>query len=259
MFKNHLKKLLDAGKPAFGIQVRFGSPAIVELAGLAGFDWVLIDSEHAPQTPVTIQGQLQAAGCTPVTPVVRIGKNDPALIRLYLDMGAMGIAVPFINTSEEARLGAEACRYPPRGTRGWGPHRAAGYGLHAEAYTEEINALVMFLPIIETAEAIENIEAIMAVDGVDSCIVGPVDLCISLGIPFQFDHPDYLDALQHVRDAARQAGKPAGLPLLGTLDDQDNIRRQVAQGAQMLLLGGDETYLVQAFRQSLESHAFLKV
>jgi 4-hydroxy-2-oxoheptanedioate aldolase len=258
MLKNRLKELLDADQPAFGLQLRFGSPAIVELVGLAGFDWVLIDSEHAPQTPVTIQNQLQAAGCTPTTPVVRIGKNDPALIHLYLDMGAMGIAVPFINTPEEARLGAEACRYPPQGTRGWGPHRAAGYGLHAEAYTEKINDLVMYLPIIETAEAIENIEGIMAVDGVDSCIVGPVDLCISLGIPFQFDHPAYLDALQRVRDAAQRAGKPAGLPLLGALDDQDNIRQQVEQGARLLLLGGDEPYIVQACRKALENHAFLK-
>ncbi len=86
MFKNHLKELLDAGKPAFGIQLRFGSPAIVELAGLAGFDWVLIDSEHAPQTPVTIQGQLQAAGCTPVTPVVRIGKSDPGCMQTYFQL-----------------------------------------------------------------------------------------------------------------------------------------------------------------------------
>ncbi len=156
VLKNRLKDLLDTGKPAFGIQLRFGSPAIAELVGLAGFDWVLIDTEHAPQTPVTVQTQLQAIGCTPATPIVRLAKNDADLIKLYLDMGAMGIAAPFISTPEEAKLGADACRYPPRGTRGWGPHRAGGYGLHEEAYTTAIDDAVMYLPIVETAESIKK-------------------------------------------------------------------------------------------------------
>ena len=105
MMNSRLKNLLDDGKPAFGIQLRFGSPAIAELAGLAGFDWVLIDTEHAPQTPVTVQAQIQAACCTPATPIVRITGTDPDLIKLYLDMGAMGIVVPFVNTPEEAKAG----------------------------------------------------------------------------------------------------------------------------------------------------------
>ncbi len=255
--KNRLKDLLGAGKPAFGIQLRFGSPAIAELVGLAGFDWVLIDTEHAPQTPITVQTQLQAIGCTPATPIVRLGKNDADLIELYLDMGAMGIAAPFISTPEEARLGTDACRYPPRGTRGWGPHRAAGYGLHEEAYIAEIDDAVMYLPIVETAAAITHIDDIMAVDGVDGCIVGPADLCISLGIPFQFDHPTYLDALQRVREAAQHTGKPAGHPLVGSLNERDNIKRQVEQGVRLLLIGGDEPYLSAASHRALDDHAFL--
>jgi 4-hydroxy-2-oxoheptanedioate aldolase len=255
---NRLKDLLETDKAAIGIQLRFGVAAIAELAGLAGFDWILLDSEHAPQTPTGIQAQLQAIGCTPATPIVRLGKNDPALIRLYLDMGAAGVAVPFINTAAEARMGADACRYPPQGTRGWGPHRAAAYGLQAEDYTAHSNENVLYFPIIETAEAVENIEAILAVDGVDSCIVGPVDLCYALGIPFQFEHPDYLQALDRVRRAADKAGKPAGLPLLGRMDDSENVRRQVDQGARLLLVGGDEPLLAAAFRQSLDALVHLK-
>src|SRR3990172_3212077 len=128
--KNRLRELLNAEKVAIGAQLRFGSPAIAELFGLAGFDWLSIDTEHAPQTPLTVQTQLQAVGCTNATPIVRVAKNDPDLIKLYLDMGAMGIVAPFVNTVEEAELGARACRYPPTGTRGWGPARAAGYGLN---------------------------------------------------------------------------------------------------------------------------------
>ena len=255
---SRLRNLLDAGKPAIGLQLRFGSPGIAELAGLAGFDWILIDTEHAPQTPVSVQAQIQAAGCTPATPVVRVVRTDPDLIRLYLDMGALGIVAPFVNTPGEARIGADACRYPPRGTRGWGPHRAAGYGLFEEEYTAEIDDAVVYVPIIESAEAIENIDKIMDVEGVDGSIVGPVDLCISLGIPFRFDHPDYLDALRRVREAGQRTGKPVGHPLLGSIDDEENIGGQVAQGVRLLLVGGDEPVLKDGFRKTIGELAFLR-
>lgn len=258
MMNSRLKNLLDADEPAFGTQLRFGSPAIAELAGLAGFDWILIDTEHAPQTPVTVQSQIQAICCTPATPIVRITRTDPDLIKLYLDMGAMGIVVPFVNTPEEAKLGADACRYPPRGTRGWGPHRAAGYGLFEEKYTARVDDVLVYLPIIESAEAVERIDDIMAVDGVDGCIVGPVDLCISLGVPFQFDHPKYVDALRRVRKAGQQTEKPVGHPLLGSLDDEENVRRQVDEGVRLLLVGGDEPVLKDGFRRSVEELGFLR-
>jgi len=255
---NRLKDLLKSGAAAVGLQLRFGSPAIAELAGLAGFDWILLDTEHAPQTSPGVQAQLQAIGNTEATPIVRLGHNDPALIRLYLDMGAGGVAVPFVSSAEEAKQGADACRYPPQGTRGWGPHRAAAYGLDAEGYTARANDETLYLPIIETAQAVEHIEEILAVEGVDSCIVGPVDLCYSLGIPFQFDHPDYLEALERVRQAAAHVGKPAGLPLLGPLDDRENVKRQVEAGARLLLVSGDEQALSAAFRDTVGSYAHLE-
>lgn len=258
MMNSRLKNLLDADRPAFGIQLRFGSPAIAELAGLAGYDWILIDTEHAPQTPVTVQAQIQAAGSTPAAPIVRITRTDPDLIKLYLDMGAMGIVVPFVNSPEEAKIGADACRYPPRGTRGWGPHRAAGYGLFEEEYTAGIDDIVVYLPIIESVEAVGQIDAIMDVERVDGCIVGPVDLCISLGVPFQFDHPKYLDALRRVREAGQRTGKPVGHPLLGPLDDEDNVRRQVDEGVRLLLVGGDEPALKEGFRRAVGELAFLR-
>ena len=254
---NRLRELLDGGAAALGLQLRFGSPAIAELAGRAGFDWILLDTEHAPQTPTGVQAQLQAVGNTPATPVVRLGSNDPALIRLYLDMGAGGIAVPFISTAEEAKKGADACRYPPRGTRGWGPHRAAAYGLDAKGYTARANDEVLYLPIIETAQAVERIDEILNVEGVDSCIVGPVDLCYSLGIPFEFEHPDYLEALGRVRRAAAAAGKPAGLPLLGDPTDRDSVKRQVEAGGRLLLVDGDEQALAAAFSRTVRTFSHL--
>ena len=106
---NRLKKLLAGQTIAVGAQLRFGSPAIAELFGLAGFDWILIDGEHAPQSPMGIQAQLHAIGCTDATPIVRVRTNDPELFRVYLDMGAGGIVAPFVNTAEQARCGAASC------------------------------------------------------------------------------------------------------------------------------------------------------
>ncbi|MBI2503717.1 MAG: hypothetical protein HYW07_10865, partial [Candidatus Latescibacteria bacterium] len=208
--RNQLKALLTEGKVALGAQLRFGSPAIAELFGLAGYDWLLIDTEHAPQTPPGVMAQLQGAGCTPATVLVRVARNDPDLIKLYLDMGAAGIVAPFVNTSAEAQAGALACRYPPLGTRGWGPDRAAGYGLRSQEYTAASDREVIFVPIIESAQAIENIEGILGVEGVDSCIVGPVDLSISIGTPFDYQSQPFQQALDAVLVAARRTGKPAG-------------------------------------------------
>ena len=226
--KSRLREQIDNGQVAVGCQLRYGTPAIVELFGLAGFDWLLLDTEHAPQTPTGIQQQLQAASCTEATALVRVHKNDPDLIKLYLDMGAMGIVLPFINTPEEAEKGAKACRFPPRGIRGFGPHRAYGYGTGSmrecfETFDDE----VVFFPIIESAEAIDNIDAIYAVEGVDACIIGPVDLAISLGVPFDFDSAVFKEAVRKVAAAAQRAGKPA----MDTADFQRG--RAIPQGAQL--------------------------
>ena len=255
---SRLKTLLRDEKPAFGIQLRFGSPAIAELAGLVGYDWILLDTEHAPQTPTKVQSQIQAICNTPATPIVRVTRTDPDLIKLYLDMGAMGVVVPFVNTPEEAKIGADACRYPPRGTRGWGPHRASNYGLNDEDYTATIDDVVQYIPILESAEAIENIDEILEVEGVDGCIVGPVDLCISLGIPFQFEHPKYLDALRLVRKAGQDSGKPVGHPIIGCSSDKEKIRQQIAEGVRLMLIGGDEGFLRDTLRSSIDELSFLR-
>ena len=135
---------------------------------------------------------------------------------------------------------------------------AAGYGLDPEGYTSQADNDILFLPIIETAAAVDNIDSILAVDGVDSCIVGPVDLCYSMGIPFQFDHPDYLQALDRVCKAALKEGKVAGVPLLGDHKDKESVRRQVEQGARLLLVGGDESGLADAFKGMLQPLAHLR-
>lgn len=238
--KNRMKAMVREGKLAIGAQLRFGSPAIAELFGHAGFDYLVLDAEHAPQTSVGIQSQLQAIGCTPATPFVRLRKNDPDLMRPYLDMGALGVLVPFINTVEDARLGARALRYPPAGTRGYGPARASKYGLDAD-YLKHANDEMFYLMIVEDARAVKNIDEILAVEGVDSFMIGPADLSFSLGVPMQLDHPKVKDAINTVIRAAQKAGKPMGTATYGgEMFEPDTYKRFIDQGFNLLLLGGDE-------------------
>jgi len=252
--KNRLKRLLEAGETAFGAQLRFGSPAIAEMFGLAGFDYLVLDGEHAPQTPVGIQSQLQAIAATPATPVVRLGKNDPELMRVYLDMGATAVLVPMVSTAEEAKRGADACRYPPRGTRGFGPARADGYGFDPD-YFARSDEEMLYIPIIETAEALENLDEILAVDGVDTFIVGPCDLSISLGIPHDLEHPRFREAVRRMARAARDAGKPAGMSVYGDAFHPDTLRSFMDQGFPLLLIGGDQWLLQGVCRRVLDVYA----
>lgn len=252
---NRIKDQFAAGKPTFGAQLRFGSPAIAELFGHSGFDFLVIDSEHAPQTPTGIQAQLQAIGNTPATPIVRLPRIDEEQIRLYLDMGALGILAPFVNTAAEAAEGARACRYPPAGIRGFGPHRAAQYGLRTDEYFAAANDLVVFIALIETAEAVANIDEILAVEGVDTFVIGPVDLSISLGVPFDYEGSVFHDAQAQLAAAARRAGKPAGIGVYRPASDP--IQRALDDGFSLILAGGDEPFLAAGCQQMAHVRADL--
>lgn len=241
--KNQMKERLLAGKVIIGAQLRFGSPAIAELFGHAGFDYVVFDSEHAPQTPTGIQQQIQALAATPAAPVVRLVKNDPILMRPYLDMGAQGIIVPFVNTAEEARMGAEALRFPPLGTRGYGPSRAAKFGFDPD-YLKTADENMLYLPIIEDEKAVRNIEEILAVEGLDSFTIGPADLSISLGVPMQFEHPKFKEAIQAIVKAGLASKKPMGTGIYGAdMFKPDTYKKFVDQGFTFLMVGGDEWML----------------
>ena len=255
--KNRTKEKLAKGTPAFGAQLRFASPAIAELFGHSGFDYIVIDSEHAPQTPPGIQAQLQAIGNTPATPGVRLSRVDEEQIRPYLDMGAPGIIAPFINSAEQAETGARACRYPPIGIRGFGPHRAAQYGLNTEEYFTTINDQILFIGLIETAEAIDHIDEILAVEGFDSFIIGPVDLSISLGVPFDYESSVFQDAQAELSEAARRANKPAGIGVYRPAFEPQSLQRAIDDGFSLLLAGGDEPFLTAGCQQLAQIRAGL--
>lgn len=242
--ENHFKKLIDAGEVAIGTQLRFGSPAIAELYGCAGFDFAIIDAEHAAQTATGILAQIQGMASTPITPIVRVPRNDPDMFRVYLDMGAGGILAPFIRTAAEAEEGARACRFPPKGTRGFGPDRAARYGFDVD-YLDEADDDILYMVIIETAEAVDAIDDILAVDGVDAYLVGPYDLSISMDLPRQFDHPRFTAAIDKVFAAAQKAGKPPSMNVSSAGCTPQAFSDTIAQGHRVLLAPGDE-WMLQA-------------
>jgi len=255
---NVLKQKIKEGKVVLGAQLRFGSPAIAELFGYAGFDYVVFDCEHAPQTPAGIQAQIQAVSCTDATPIVRVPKNDPDIMRVYLDMGALGILAPFVNTAEEARTGAQALRYPPAGTRGFGPSRAAKYGLDSE-YLKTADDNLLFFPLIEHVEGVKNVDEIIAVDGVDVPFIGPADLSMSMGLSVQMEHPRVEEAVEKIVNASKRAGKPACSCVYGgDLLNPDIYKKRIDQGFQVLLIGGDEWMLADSCKKVINCISKLK-
>lgn len=195
-----------------GSFMNLGSPVTVEIAGLVGFDWLLIDHEHAPGGEDTMFAQLQAAAATPAFPVVRIAANETPRFKRALDQGALGVMVPFVSTAQEAQAAVSAMRYPPRGIRGVAKfHRGANFGANFDDYYTHAHERLVTILQIETEDAVKNVNEIAAIDGADVLFIGPADLSYNMGIPDKLDHPRFVDALKRVSDAARAHGKAAGI------------------------------------------------
>lgn len=195
-----------------GTFINLGSSVTAEMAGDAGYDWVLLDHEHGPGGEDTLLAQLQAVGGTPAVPIVRIAANETPRFKRALDMGAHGIMAPWVSTADEARAAVAAMRYPPLGLRGVAKiQRSAGFGGGFEDYYLNAHKWLLTVPQIETPEAVANSEEIAAIDGVDVLFVGPTDLSYNMGIRDQLEHPRFIEALTKVSEAAKKHGKAAGI------------------------------------------------
>jgi 4-hydroxy-2-oxoheptanedioate aldolase len=232
-----------------GTWLNLGSSVTAEIAGRAGFDWLLIDLEHGSGDEAHLLGQLQAISATEAVGIVRIAWNEAPRVKRTLDLGPSGIMIPYVNTAEEARRAVAAMRYPPEGVRGAARFtRAAGFSQEFDRYFAEANANLLTILQIETPQAVEQVEEIAAVEGVDVLFVGPLDLSVGLGIPQQYDHPEFRAALRRVSDAAQRAGKAAGILLASA----DQIAPTVADGFTFLAVGSDGG-MVAAGMKSLRS------
>jgi 4-hydroxy-2-oxoheptanedioate aldolase len=238
-------KVLDGDLMA-GTFLNLGSSLTAEIAGRAGFDWVLIDLEHGAGDRSQLLLQLQALEGTPAASIVRIAWNDPVQFKRVLDLGPSGVMVPYVQSAGEARRAVAAMRYPPAGVRGVSVmNRASNFGSGFEGYFSAANRGLLTAIQIETKAAIDSVDEIAAVEGVDVLFVGPVDLSVSLGIPCQFDHPDLLAAVARVGQACRNRQKIAGI----LLSKETQVESAVKAGFSFIALSSDGAAVASSMRQ----------
>ena len=210
MRANTLKTAWSQGRSTLGLWLSSPDPIGAEQLGGTGYDYINLDLQHGLLDYAEAVRILQALQRSESIPLCRVPWNEPGIIGKLLDAGAMGIIVPMVNTVAEAEAAVRACRYAPQGARSYGPARAA-LALGAD-YATEANDVVACIPMIETAEAIGNLDAILDVDGIDAVYVGPADLSISLGLPpgSDNDDPRFVEALEAVVSGCRARGIAAG-------------------------------------------------
>ncbi|MDA4123507.1 MAG: aldolase/citrate lyase family protein, partial [Thaumarchaeota archaeon] len=205
--RNPVKRKLQAGKASVGTWLESASPDVAEqLAGL-GFDWLLFDVEHGVFTFPQVQQMMQAmAKFSDCVPLVRVPINEPVYYKWALDIGAWGVVVPMVSTREEAERAVSSSKYPPLGSRGCGPRRVTNYGERHVEYVESANDETLLVVMIETAKAMENLDEILSVRGIDAVFIGPDDLSLNLGVFEQWSSPTYRAALEKVLASCRVHG-----------------------------------------------------
>ena len=233
--QNPFKRALKAGKPQIGLWSSLSSNYTVEVIAGAGFDWLLLDQEHSPNDLESVLSQLQAAAAYKSHPVVRVPWNDMVTIKRMLDAGAQSLLIPYVCTAEEAKAAVSYTRYPPAGVRGVaGTTRATHFG-RVKDYGKRAHEEICVLVQVETEEAMQNIEAICAVDGVDGVFIGPADLHASMGYIGETSNPKVLPLIEDAMRRIRKAGKAAGYltPL------EADARRMIAAGTNFCAVGAD--------------------
>lgn len=219
---NHLKRKISAGTPCVGMWLGLASPAVAEIAAVSGFDFVIIDNEHGQMGLEASVDMMRAVMGTECTAMIRVPGHDRDYLKRVLDAGAQALMIPMVNTAEQAAAIVDACRYPPRGTRGYAAPavRGARYGIDAD-YVDWAHEELFLAPQIETVEAVGNAGAIAAIDGVDLLFIGASDLSGSAGRLADTGHPEVTALIDKVKQAAAAAGKPLGtIPRPGVPTEQ---------------------------------------
>lgn len=239
---NRFRRAILARQRQIGFWCSLGSPITAEIVGLAGFDWLLLDSEHAPNDVLTLLPQLMALKDSASAPVVRPPWNDTVLIKRLLDVGFYNFLIPFVESAEQARSAVAATRYPPHGVRGVSTtQRSNRYGTVPNYFTE-INDNICVLVQIESRKAVDAIDEICAVDGVDGVFVGPQDLAAAFGHLANPNHPDVQARIAGIFDAVNRAGKAIGI----LTPVEADARRYLDMGAHFVAVGLDHALLRQA-------------
>ena len=210
---NKLRKAIAEKRNAIGTFIGLSTPAIVELLGYTGMDFIIVDTEHGPYDTMPASDLIRAADSRGMSPIVRIADVTHKEIQRAVDNGAEGIIIPCLRRKEDFVKAVDLCKYPPLGSRGFIKGRGCGFGNEdwasgsLEDYMRNSNEKVLLLPQCETREALDDIEEIVGIDGIDGIFIGPYDLSISMGIPGQFDAPVFRQAISRVLQACKEAGK----------------------------------------------------
>lgn len=248
--RNPFKHAIAAGTQQIGLWSSLSSNYTVEVIAGAGFDWILLDTEHSPNDLESVLTQLQACAPYATHPVVRVAWNDTVLIKRYLDVGVQSLLIPFVQNAEEARAAVAATRYPPLGVRGVaGTTRANRFG-RVPGYAKRAHEELCVLLQVETKEALDNIEAICAVEGVDGVFIGPADLHASLGYLGETGNPAVVPMIEDAIRRIRKAGKAAGV--LTSVEAE--VRRYIAAGCTFTAVGADVGVLARGVEALLAKY-----
>jgi 4-hydroxy-2-oxoheptanedioate aldolase len=245
---NAVKARLAAGETVAGVFCRSPEPVVAEIAALAGCDFVMCDCEHGSGSPHEFEGFARAVEIGGATPQVRVPTNDKATILRFLDAGAMGVHVPWVNTAADAEAAVDAVKYHPRGHRGLAGTRVSDYGMREPLgeYIARANRETLVVVQVETADAVAVAADIAAVPDVDVVFIGPTDLSHSLGVAGQIDHPDVVIAMDQVAEATLAAGRALGI----YCGSEQMATAWVAKGARYIVSGAEQL-MARALREFL--------
>ena len=244
-----LKRRLANNELTIGSWVTLGHPSIAEIMAAAGFDWLVIDAEHSALDLADIQSLILAMDGKDCPAIVRLTSNDPNQIKSVLDAGATGIMVPSVNTAGDAEAAVRYSYYPPKGVRGVGLARAQGYGADFPSYVDWLSNHAVVVVMIEHHDAVNNIDEILDVEGVDAFIIGPYDLSASMGMPGETTHPKVQQAIARVLHAGMAHDKAGGIHVVEP--DREELCRQIDSGYRFLGYGLDIRILDSMCRRDL--------
>lgn len=250
--RNHLFEKLEKNGVVVGTHITGNDPQLTEIIGNAGFDYLWIDTEHAPIEKTILLNHLIAARACGIPAFVRIPWNDAVLAKPILDMGADGLIFPMIRTKEDAEYAVRSCLYPPDGIRGFGPRRATQFGkIPVAEYIATGHKAIVKLIQIETKEAVDNIDAIASTPGVDVIVIGPMDLSGAYGKLAQVQDPEIQNIYRYVAEHGRKAGKPVLVSTGGY--NCENLKMWIDMGVNMITVGNEPGYIGDGLKKTLEN------
>lgn len=252
-----LREKVLSGKLTIGSWITLAHPSIAEIMSKSGFDWLAVDLEHSSITIREAEELIRVIDLAGVVPLVRLTSNNPDQIKRVMDSGSHGVIVPMVNSAIDAEQAVQAVKYPVRGKRGFGLARAQGYGTKFNEYLEWQAKHSVVIVQVEHIDAVNNLESILSVEGVDGYIIGPYDLSGSMGIPGQFDHPDLLAAMEKIRVIATKLNKTGGIHIVEP--DAEQLQIKINEGQKFIAYSVDIRMLDSACRNGLTKVKELRV